>query len=418
MSNAAEVQSGPDNGGEQVDYSEGDLSAIDSGDDRDYESEGDRRGRRGASSTGQQMNHVRQSAANARAAAVLGSNDSEASQGDVSREGRDLQLATLTKRLENKIKDLEKREAKLAKREHRVESASRASKRSRHAHGRADGDDSAESHGETVLSDVSSDEDGGRHRGSSSNGKHGKDVSLRQRAVEQFDDLGYVDIRVFARANLTVRKTSDLASINTSAMFSAAWASFNVALQEYLIAAGRSTDALMVSKYHSQLIRLLCDYPSQWRLVVELDTYIRGQRFDDSERIVWSIDHNDDLVSQFRQDIRWGHQESSRTAPVLPRLSRAQQPLPTNQRTWGVRSVRGASTGFGTRGKGVCYAWNGENSEGVWTRESHCRGADQCKYAHKCMICGDDHPCYANPLCESQPKTRMAPRRPYATKRA
>ena len=53
---------------------------------------------------------------------------------------------------------------------------------------------------------------------------------------------------------------------------------------------------------------------------------------------------------------------------------------------------------------GVCYAYNGEKSIGEWTSTNYCRGADQCKFAHKCAQCYGDHALYDNSVCAAKPK--------------
>src|ERR1700676_2421510 len=56
---------------------------------------------------------------------------------------------------------------------------------------------------------------------------------------------------------------------------------------------------------------LMADYSSQWKLVMELDEYIRGATFTVNDRIVWNIDHDDDYVSRFRYDIRMKHLDAA-----------------------------------------------------------------------------------------------------------
>ena len=102
--------------------------------------------------------------------------------------------------------------------------------------------------------------------------------------------------------------------ISSSAEFSAAWASFNVELQQYLINASRSDDALMVSKYYSQIVRLLTDYSSQWKLVMELDEYIRGATFTVVTKPLHSFPYFAELQrsdSQSRQLLSVDHHRSS-----------------------------------------------------------------------------------------------------------
>jgi len=161
----------------------------------------------------------------------------------------------------------------------------------------------------------SNDDDNDHHI--TSNGK-GMDLTLRQDAiVKKFPTLTYVDVIVFSRLNLNVRKSKRLVPISSSAEFNAAWSSLNVELQQYLINADRSDDALMVTKYYGQIVRLLTDYSSQWQLVMELDGYIRGNPPTVGGRTVWSVDQDDDLVSQFKYDIRANHQDAFRANAAL-----------------------------------------------------------------------------------------------------
>src|ERR1700752_5104518 len=65
---------------------------------------------------------------------------------------------------------------------------------------------------------------------SSSNGGKGKDLTLRQDAVvNKIPTLSYVDVTVFKRDNLNIRKSKRLVPIGSVSEFHAAWASFNAA---------------------------------------------------------------------------------------------------------------------------------------------------------------------------------------------
>src|ERR1700682_3686988 len=88
-----------------------------------------------------------------------------------------------------------------------------------------------------ILTLLGMDNDGGMDIGrscdvaSSSNGNRGKDLTLRQLGISGFANLGYVDVRVFARNNLTVRSASKLHEIKSPEEFIAAWSSYIVELQ-------------------------------------------------------------------------------------------------------------------------------------------------------------------------------------------
>jgi hypothetical protein len=211
-----------------------------------------------------------------------------------------------------------------------------------------------------------------------------------------------VDISVFSRANVNVRKSKHLVPISSSAEYSAAWASFNVALQQYLINASRSDDALMVSKYYSQIVRLLTDYSSQWHLVMELDGYIRGNISIVDDHIVWSIDLDDDYVSQFKYDIRYKHQDASR-------INTTHRSASSQARRSGGNA---SNTTSSNKSRNVCYAYNGLNSStNEWSNSSHCRNADRCKFSHKCLHCKvEGHAIYERAECAANPRVLPAPR--------
>jgi len=415
MSRSVYPSSGPegDDASELVDYDNDiDLKEIsaDEASDNDLERRARRRGWKQSSSSSQQVNTIKQSASNARAAASAAAANTSSSSAEGAAEGNDLRLATLTKRIERKLAELSKRESELAERE--KASSSKSSKRRKSSSSRKRSSDTSEDSDSEVSSDRggvsdSSDSDN-RRRSSSSNGLDGKQYTLRQHAIlNKFEDLQYVDISVFSRANLNVREAKKLAPIKSSAEYSAAWASFNVELQQYLINASRSDDALMVSKYYSQIVRLLTDYSSQWQLVMELDEYIRGDAFTVNDHIVWSVDRDDDHVSRFKYDIRFKHQDASRAAATYTTTS--QRGAHSNTRRSGGNA---SNSNASSKPRNVCYAFNGLNSStGEWTSSSHCLGADRCKFGHRCLHCKlEGHAVYERADCNAQPKTRIAPR--------
>jgi hypothetical protein len=411
MSRSAYPASGPegDDASEQVDY-DNDINlkeiSADEDSDNDLESHARRRGWKESSSSSQQVNTVKQSASNARvAASAAAANTSSSSSAS---EGNDLRLATLTKRVEKKLAELSKRERDLAQRE-KAASSSKSSKRHKSSSSSKRSTDTSSSSESNISGDSGDESDGnGKHaqgRGSSSSkGLEGKDITLRQDAImNKFPTFSYVDISVFSRANLNVRKSKRLVPISSSAEYSAAWASFNVALQQYLINASRSDDALMVSKYYSQIVRLLTDYSSQWHLVMEFDGYIRGNTsIVDDHTAVWSIDRDDDYVSQFKYDIRFKHQDASR-------INTTQRSAPAQARRSGGNT---SNTTTSNKSRNVCYAYNGLNSStNEWTNSSHCRSADRCKFSHKCLHCKvEGHAIYERAECAANPRVLPAPR--------
>jgi hypothetical protein len=384
-------QSGPDDSdaSQSVDYEEGEaLKEIDAedGDISDLERHARRHGWKDGSSSSKQVNTVKQSVKNARAAASKTAvNNASSSSNDVDKEGLDLRLITLIRRYEKKLADVEqmKKEADAARSSKRQKSSS-SSKRST---------------AETDSSDEESSDDDNDQHGSSNGGK-GKDLTLRQDAVvNKIPTLSYVDVTVFKRDNLNIRKSKRLVPVGSVSEFHAAWASFNVELQQSLINARRSDDALMVSKYYGQLVRLLTDYSSQWKLVMELDGYIRGNPPTVGGRTVWTVDQDDDLVSGFKYDIRANHQEAFRANAALS----SQRGATSQPRRVG---AVGSSNNAGNKPRNLCYAYNGWNATTKeWQSVSHCRGADQCKFAHKCIHCKrDGHAVYERPECASHPR--------------
>jgi hypothetical protein len=410
MSHRVYPSSGPDGDdtGELVDYdNEYELNEITAEERNAVGLEGvaRQRGWKDAAPSSQQVNGVKQSASNARAAASAAASSS--SSADSTGESNDFRLLTLVKRYEQKLNNIEKRERQVEEREKAA--SSKSSKRRKSSSSRKRSSDTSDSSDSDISSDESDSSNGGkRGSSSSSNGAQGKDITLRQDAImNKFQTLSYVDMSVFSRANLNVRKTKKLVPISSSAEYSAAWASFNVELQQYLINANRSDDALMVTKYYSQIVRLLTDYSSQWRLVMELDGYIRGATSIVDDHIVWSIDRDDDYVSQFKYDIRFKHQDAVRTT-TTPSSSSQRGTYSNARRAGGNPSNSNASS----KPRNVCYAYNGLNSStGEWTNSSHCLGADKCKFSHRCIHCHTEgHAVYERAECASHPRARMAPR--------
>ena len=112
-------QSGPDDSdaSQSVDYEEGEaLKEIDAedGDISDLERHARRRGWKDGSSSSKQVNTVKQSVSNARAAAAsTAAVDNPSSSNENAAEGLDLKLYTLVKRYDRKLKELDKREREL-----------------------------------------------------------------------------------------------------------------------------------------------------------------------------------------------------------------------------------------------------------------------------------------------------------------
>jgi hypothetical protein len=415
MSRNADPSSGPelDDTSEIVDYeNDAELRSIseDERNDSDNDIDTRRRRKQPASISSKQVNHIKQSASNARAAASTAASNSSSSASNTA-ESNDLRLITLIKRYERKVNELSKRESEIAERE--KSSSSKSSKRRRSSNSRKRSSDTSEDSNSEVTSDRgdasdNSDNDN-RRRNSSSNGLDGKEYTLRQHAMlNKFENLQYVDISVFSRANLNVRKSKKLVPLKSSAEYSAAWASLNVELQQYLISANRGEDALMVSKYYSQIVRLLTDYSSQWQLVMELDEYIRGDAFTVNDHIVWSIDRDDDHVSRFKYDIQFKHQDASRAAPTY---TTSQRGAHSNARRSGGNA---SNSNASSKPRNVCYAYNGLNSStNEWTTSSHCLGAERCKFSHRCMHCHmEGHAIYERAECNAHPRARTAPRQP------
>jgi hypothetical protein len=413
MSRTAYPASGPERDDVEtlVDYEEGEplreIGADDESDD-DLEQRARRRGWKDAPASSQQLNSVKQSASNARAAASAAASNASSSAENAG-ESNDLRLITLIRRYERKLGELSKREREVDDRE--KSSSSKSSKRRKSSSSKRSSSTSGGSSDSEVSSDDSDGNGGGSSRGrrhsSSSNGLKGKDITLRQDVImNKFPTLSYVDISVFSRANLNVRKSKRLVPISSSAEYSAAWASFNVEMQQYLINANRSDDALMVSKYYSQIVRLLTDYSSQWKLAMELDGYIRGNPSIVEGRVVWSIDREDDNVSQYRYDMRFNHRDTLRAAAAASGQRGA-----VNQVR---RSGAASNVSSSSKPRNVCYAYNGlDSSTGLWTDRTHCRGAERCKFAHRCLHCKlEGHAVYERAECASQPRVLPAPPRP------
>jgi hypothetical protein len=243
--------------------------------------------------------------------------------------------------------------------------------------------------------------DGAGIGGGRGGGNRGRDMTLRQLAISRFDELGYVDVKVFARNNLTARRPSKLNDILSSAEFIAAWASYNTELQKYLLSHHRVDDALMVTKYLGQLIRLLTDFPTQWQTVVTLDTHIRSSEYVEGP-IVWTVDANDDEVSSFRTDIRLGHQLALRATPALVASAAVTRSTPSNTR----RGSDSGSQNSKRKSMSVCYAYNGEVRPNEFTNINHCRGNELCRYLHLCLVCSGKHAVYENKDCAARPRSR------------
>src|SRR6202140_3163446 len=204
MPRSHEVQSGPEDTSEAVDYGDDDLTEINAENKHDGDDDSDidtrrRQRKQPASSSSQKLNHIKESALNARTAASSAASNSSAANN--TGESNDLRLITLVKRYERKLNDISKRERDLAERE---KASSHSSKRSRSSSSHRRSSESSYS----SDSDSSSDGDNHGHGGRSSSSKEsdGKDIPLRQLAImNKIVKLKYVDISIFSRANLNVR---------------------------------------------------------------------------------------------------------------------------------------------------------------------------------------------------------------------
>src|ERR1700686_4279838 len=208
MPRSHEVQSGPEDTSEAVDYGDDDLTEINAENKHDGDDDSDidtrrRQRKQPASSSSQQLNHIKESALNARTAASSAASNSSAANN--TGESNDLRLITLVKRYERKLNDISKRD--LAERE---KASSSSSKRRKSSSSRRRSSDTSSSSDNGFSSDSGDSSDGDNHghggRSSSSKDSDGKDITLRQLAImNKIVKLKYVDISIFSRANLNVR---------------------------------------------------------------------------------------------------------------------------------------------------------------------------------------------------------------------
>ena len=408
MSHLNYPHSGPESNDSSQEVIYDDDQELHAESDVDSDAVAPKRRKSKASSSSQQHNHIRQTVANAQAAASSANTTSSSSEITVNQ--RELQLATLVARNQRRAEKLHKRERELKE---LAKVLSQQSNRGKSSSSQQRGNESAASNiSDSDVSNISDlDSDGGNSsdnsggRGRRDGGTAGKDCTLRQLAALEFSRMRYVDMRVFTRKNLNVRRAKNLSAIETNSEFAAAWASYMSELHQYLISEGRGEDAVMVSKYHSQLVRLLHDFPTQLKHVKELDMYIRSAGRTVDGRVVWSVDDHDDQVSAFKSDIRYDHieeirKESATAAPQPPRLPL----LP--------RRANVSNSNSSNRARSICFAFNGENKNREWTSESHCRYASKCQFVHKCMVChASDHAAYQRSECASKRARPAAPRR-------
>src|ERR1700730_113513 len=411
MPRSHEVQSGPEDSADAVCYSDGELVSRSAAEESDSDYEGDseaatQQSKKSSSSSSLQVNQTKQSAANARAAAELAAS-STAVPAASSPSSADKEISALKKQLKEQNKNQAKHKRELDDKlnmilQHLASNSS--NKRAKPSNQKKDnisvssnivddGDSNAES---------GSDNDNSNGNGGNSNSpSNGKQDTLRKQALLKFDNFSHVDIRVFFDKNITVRKEKELVSIEYVQGFIAAWSAFNAELQQFLLRNNRVADALMVTNYYNQLIGLLTEYNTQWKQIAELDDWIRGERFKLDDHVLWDFHHRHTTLNNHLHRIQLAHLSGARQFVHNALQERALR----KSAAGGAHST--APSSFRRRDNksvGVCYAYNGEQSIGEWSSTNYCRGADQCKFAHKCAQCYGDHAMYENSVCAAKPK--------------
>lgn len=404
------LQSGPEGHSQPSGYAESDLS---SGDDLGYDSDSRRardQRREEAAAASQQPNQVRQSTSSAQAAAQQAAAGDAAPSAPASNTDA---VAALKQRMKQQSHLLAKRQLELDSKLNVIIEHLGASKRSKSKSSKADIDALFTSGDEGEEGETS--DNGGD--ASSTSPAIGKQNTLRRQAQLTFATLGHVDIRVFSDHNITVRKEKELLSITYVQLYEAAWSAYNLELQQYLLSNNRVTDALMVTNYYHQLISLLTECDTQWALIMQLDDWIRSERFKVDDRVVWDFNFRNNRLESKLRGIQLDQLASARSFQQHQRAVRKFTASSANSDASSATAARGGSNRRSDK-KSVCYAYNGEKSPGIWTSTNQCRGADHggCKFNHQCANCGEPHPMYENPMCDakSRDSIRAAPRRPRA----
>jgi hypothetical protein len=403
MPRSHEVQSGPEDSADAVCYSDGELVSRSAAEesDSDYERDSEAAAQQSKkSSSSQQVNHIRQSTSNAQAAAALAASGAAVPAAS-SPSTAEQEIAALKKELQKQKSKQAKRELEIDDKLHAILQQFASSKRPK----------AGKSSKHKKAEDSSSSDDGNESDSDNSNGNGGKSNSpsngkqdtLRKQALLKFENFSHVDIRVFLDKNITVRKEKELVSIEYVQGFIAAWSAFNAELQQYLLRNNRVADALMVTNYYNQLIGLLTEYNTQWKQIIELDDWIRGERFKVNDQVVWDFHHRNTTLNNRLHRIQLAHLSGQRHFVLSTLQERAQR-----KNAGGAHSIA-LSNNSNTRRRdnksvSVCYAYNGEKSIGEWTSTNYCRGADQCRFAHKCAQCYGDHAMYDNSVCAAKPK--------------
>ena len=406
------MQSGPEDSAEAVCYSDGELVSRSAAEESDGNYEGDseaapQHNKKTAASSSQQVNQIKQSASNARAAAELAASSSTAAVPAASSPSTaEQQISALKKQLKEQNRNQAKHKRELDDKLNMIlqhlasNSSNKRAKPSKQKKDNINGSSNADDDGDS-NSESGSDNDNNGNGGNSNSPSNGKQDTLRKQALLKFDNFSHVDIRVFFDKNITVRKEKELVSIEYVQGFIAAWSAFNAELQQFLLRNNRVADALMVTNYYNQLIGLLTEYNTQWKQIAELDDWIRGERFKVDDHVLWDFHHRHTTLNNRLHRIQLAHLSGARQFVHNALQERAQR----KNAAGGAHST--APSIFRRRDNksvGVCYAYNGEKSIGEWSSTNYCRGADQCKFAHKCAQCYGDHAMYENSVCAAKPK--------------
>jgi len=411
MPRSREVQSGPEDSAEAVCYSDGELVSLSAAEESDGNYEGDseaapQQSKKAASSSSQQVNQTKQSASNARAAAELAASSTTAVPAASSPSTAEQEISALKKQLKEQNKNQAKHKRELEKLTMILEHLASNSSNKRAKPSKQKKDDISVStnivdDGDSNSESGSDNDNSNGNGGNSNSPSNGKQDTLRKQALLKFDNFSHVDIRVFFDKNITVRKEKELVSIEYVQGFIAAWSAFNAELQQFLLRNNRVADALMVTNYYNQLIGLLTEYNTQWKQIAELDDWIRGERFKLDDHVLWDFHHRHTTLNNRLHRIQLAHLSGARQFVHNALQERAQR----KNAAGGAHST--APSIFRRRDNksvGVCYAYNGEKSIGEWSSTNYCRGADQCKFAHKCAQCYGDHAMYDNSMCAAKPK--------------
>lgn len=196
--------------------------------------------------------------------------------------------------------------------------------------------------------------------------------------------MSYVNVAVYLISNANVTREADLQQFTSALQFVHALARYlNETTIQHVITNPQIVQ--QATRYYTRITNILAG-TTDWRTVVNLDSYVRMRSETLGLQQAWVIDEqNDDTVREMMDRIARARPGAPLVTPTYSSSSSAAR----GSGRGGSVSAAGRNSGGNTsRSTLACYRYNGENPETKeWVRQHFCTDP-KCRFRHACTTCG------------------------------